>query len=84
MVGVLKRIYQHKITGELSDRKKNHQFEKTSLIFDENTRIIFYCFYKESETTHRGSYVMTPYINKNARNCRFIDGKIVEVESPLE
>ena len=43
----------------------------TKLIYDENTRIIYYWL-------HSG--YMSPYYNEHGQLCRYVDGKIIPIE----
>ena len=52
--------------------------ESDHLVYDDETKIVYYYFtisYKRSTAGY-----MSPYIGKNGKFCRYVDGKIVEVE----
>ena len=53
------------------------------LFFDRNTQIVYYLFSTvQYPNTHgaMGYGYMTPYISENGNYCRYIDGKIVEIQ----
>ena len=89
-MGRFNRIFKHCITGELSDNKKNDDFEPTKMVFDTETQVVFYkftevvpvCSNKLPNQQERDTKVgyMCPYIGEHGRNCRFVDKKtIVEI-----
>lgn len=53
------------------------------LFFDRNTQIVYYLFSTaQYPNTHgaMGYGYMAPYISENGNYCRYIDGKIVEIQ----
>ena len=53
------------------------------LFFDRNTKIVYYLFSTtQYPHTHEamGYGFMSPYISENGNYCRYIDGKIVEIQ----
>ena len=53
------------------------------LFFDRNTKIVYYLFSTtQYPHTHgaMGYGFMSPYISENGNYCRYIDGKIVEIQ----
>lgn len=48
-----------------------YSISNTKLIYDENTRVIYYGLY--------GGY-MAPYYNENGQLCRYVDGVIIPIE----
>jgi len=72
-MGDLARIYRNKRTGELKHKCWPGFGMMTNLVYDLDTKIIYY---KEYQNTHS---TMCPYISENGKYCRFIDDKIVEV-----
>jgi len=61
---------------DISDRFVNIP-EERFLFYDINTKIIYY--FMNGYLENDGCYSM-PYISENGNYCRYIDGKIVEVE----
>lgn len=51
--------------------------EERFLFYDKNTKIIYYFMnvYREN-----GGCYSFPYISENGKFCRYVDGKIVEIE----
>ena len=61
------------ITGELKNKCTIGFGIMTDLVYDSQTKIVYYKDQKVSFLS------MCPYISENGKYCRFIDGKIVEV-----
>ena len=72
-MGEVERIFMNKRTGELKHRCFPGFGMQTNLVYDVNTKIIYY-----KELDKHNEY-MCPYISENGKYCRFIDDKIVEV-----
>ena len=58
--------------------------EKTNLVYDKNTRIVYYGYVKSVKNMSDGEefdmgFASTPYLSTNGNLCKFIDGRIVEV-----
>lgn len=86
--GKLFRIWKNRKTGELLRSKQNNDCESLNIVFDSNTRVVYYkfseyttsaCAQCNSEVDFRVGY-MTPLISENGKYCRFIGGKIVEIK----
>ena len=85
-MGNLIRIWKDSISGELSDRKVSYMCDSLDLVFDSETRIVYYKFTEkvaikkigDREITGKVGY-MSPYIGEYGRYCQFIDNKIVEM-----
>ena len=57
--------------------------EKTNLVYDKNTKIVYYGHVKsisETEATEELDlgHASTPYLSSNGNLCKFIHGRIVE------
>ena len=88
-MGKLMRIYRNSITGELSSYRKDKEYESTNLVFDSDTRAVYYKFsevvpvysknFTEQQPMDTKVGFMCQYINDNGKYCRFIDNKIVEI-----
>ena len=53
------------------------------LFYDKNTKVVYYLFSTDlarTSTNARGFGFMSPYISENGNYCRYIDGKIVEIQ----
>lgn len=48
-----------------------YSISNTKLIYDENTRIMYYWLY---------SGYMSPYYNEHGQLCRYVDGKIIPIK----
>ena len=67
------------ISAGISDLKKIE--EKDLLFYDIDTKIVYYLFSTTfSNSTYEGYSYMSPYISENGNYCRYIDGKIVEIQ----
>ena len=85
----LLRIWENTKNGELSIEKENIDSIPTKLVFDSETKVIYYklteittvyssvCETQEPKDTKVG--FMSPYISENGKYCRFIGNKIVEI-----
>jgi len=57
----------------------------TNLVYDSETKVVYYQFSRFSDIPTRGSIArvgegyMSPYIGPNGKFCRFIDNQIVEI-----
>ena len=82
----LMRIWKDSVSGEMKEKKECSFDEPSNLVFDPDTRTIYYKFSErvavkmigDKEITGRVGF-MSPYIS-NGKFCRFIDGKIVEID----
>jgi len=54
-----------------------HPGEYTGLVFDHQTKVIYYMLQEQVGMGIRG--FMAPYISENGKFCRFIDNQIVEI-----
>ena len=58
-------------------------FERISdedlLFYDMKTEVVYYVFLN-SRNGYKGYGFMAPYISENGNYCRYIDGKIVEIQ----
>ena len=87
------RIWRNIETGELSEYKEEYKgkynYEPTQLVYEIDTRVIFYKF-SEIVTVFSKNFedqipmdskvgFMSQYISKNGKYCRFINNKIVEI-----
>ena len=86
-MGELRRIYQNQRTGELTRRKLGEDWFSTNLVFDADTRIVFYKFSeivtvnsKVDQHTDTKVGFMTPYLGENGYPCCFVDDNIVELD----
>lgn len=70
-MGETNRIYMNKKTGEFKGKCSPGFGIMTELIYDVDTKIVYY--------SNSKSMIMCPYISKNGKYCRLIDNKIVEV-----
>ena len=53
------------------------------LFYDRNTKIVYYLFSADREPytqSATGYGYLSPYISENGNYCRYIDGKIVEIQ----
>ena len=81
---MLKRIYTIDGTEQLSGVPFPN-CTVTDLVYDTDTKIVYYKFVDESNCSRIGklknSYVgyMSPYLGYHGRPCRFIDCEIVEI-----
>ena len=52
------------------------------LFYDRDTKIVYYLFstYEYSGNQGYGYGYLAPYISENGNYCRYIDGKIVEIQ----
>ena len=84
-----RRIWQNFITGQLADEKKDQDYDPTNIVFDSETKIIFYKFSEivpvysknfnnQTPMDTKVGY-MCPYINEKGKYCRFVDGEIIEI-----
>lgn len=73
-LGHISPIFQNPQTGALDGSYFASTFgsKLTNLVYDVNTKVVYY-YAKES------NYIASPYISENGKYCRFIDGKIVEI-----
>ena len=83
-LGAINTIYQHPETGKLGGSSFHGVFgwEKTGLLYDCNTKVIYYSDAQEKDELSENVNVMSPYISKNGRFCRFIEDseeQIVEI-----
>lgn len=85
-MGNLVRIWRDVISGELTDKKESLMSEPLDLVFDSETKLVYYKFSEKvyikknggREITSKVGY-MSPYIGKYGRHCQFIDNQIVEI-----
>ena len=85
-MGKLLRIWKDSISGELSDKKESYMYDPLDLVFDSETKIVYYKFSEkvtvkrvgDKEILGRVGY-MTPYIGEYGRYCQFIDNHILEM-----
>lgn len=68
----LVRIFE-KYEDSVSKQTKE---EPTNLVYDENTKVIYY-----STSPYNYQYAhMANYVSENGKFCKYIDGKIVEID----
>lgn len=72
-IGIWKSIPRKNNAGDKSvyNGSSLYSISNTKLIYDENTRIMYYWLY--------GGY-MAPYYNEHGQLCRYIDGEIIPIE----
>ena len=86
-MGKLFRIWRDRKTGRLMRSRRDENSESLSIVFDSETKIIYYKF---SEYTYSACACcnaeldtkigfMTPYLSENGKFCRFINNQIVEI-----
>lgn len=82
------RIWKNRETDELRSGKSKEMpvgFEPLDLVFDTETRIIYYkfteaiCFRSDFEVVETKVGYMSPYLSKNGKLCKFIHNKIIEL-----
>ena len=58
------------------------EYSQFDLICDEKTNIVYIDNVVKSETEYGYKYhhIYTPYYSRNGKLCRFVDGKVVEIE----
>lgn len=79
---MLQRIYKSKIDGsEQLSRVPSMYCDVTELVFDTETKIIYYKFYEQTPNVRINDHVgfMSPYLGSHGRPCRFIDCEIKEI-----
>lgn len=52
--------------------------EERHLVYDKDTKVVYYMFSTFEPGGYSYSY-FAPYISENGRNCRYIEGEIVEI-----
>ena len=88
-MGNLSRILRNKETGELSEKKINPNYVTTRLVFDSDSRVVYYKFSEITKVESR-NYVdqkpmdtrigfMSPCLGEHGRPCKFINNEIVEI-----
>lgn len=67
-------------TGKLELMKYEFGFEHIGvfLVCDLNTKVVYYS--QRSGSSQLNTTYMCPYLSENGKYCRFVDGKIVEIE----
>ena len=72
-IGIWTSIPHKNDTGDKSvcSTKTLYRISDTELIYDNNTRVVYYCLYNG---------YMSPYYNAHGQLCRYIDGEIVPIE----
>lgn len=61
--------------------KRSFNMEKTNLVYDKNTKIVYYGYVKSLNLVEGFDigHATAPYLSSNGKLCKFIDGKIVEI-----
>jgi hypothetical protein len=80
-LGAVSLIYKDPKSERLGGTSFDGVFgwEKTNLVYDCNTKVVYYSDAKQKDELKETVNVMSPYISENGRYCRFIEGQIVEI-----
>ena len=72
-IGIWASIRRNNNVGDKSvyNGSSLYSIPNTKLIYDENTRIMYYWLY---------SGYMSPYYNEHGQLCRYVDGKIIPIK----
>jgi len=83
-LGAVGLIYRNPETGKLGGSSFDGLFgsKKTNLVYDCNTKVVYYSDAQEKDELREKVNVLSPYISENGRYCRFIEDseeQIVEI-----
>ena len=68
-------------TPTVDDSSWFYKIEDTPLVYDKDTRIVYYLF--SSKSNRRGYGYMAPYYNEHGQMCYYVDGQIIPIEEAL-